>query len=185
MYLGKPLKEVGNDVCGFVYIVYCTHPDEPRRYVGYKLCWSNFGKKTKQKESNWKYYTTSSKFVNDAIKKLGLIYFRFEVIQLFKTRGGVRAAEAKLQWHLDVLTDKHPDDTPKYWNRQIGAVKWIPQETLSEEAIMNHREIERILDEDRETQFEQRKRRADRTERERKEKLQHNARRKFLQGKKQ
>ena len=119
--------------CGFVYLVSCNHPDENRKYIGRKFFYSKFGVKSKQKDSDWRTYKTSSSYVTAAIDKYGESYFTFEILQLFKTRGGVVSGEVEAQWEARVLHSKKPDGTPEYWNRQIGGVKFITAETMSEE----------------------------------------------------
>jgi hypothetical protein len=51
---------------------------------------------------------------------------------LFETKGGLSAGEVKVQWDLDVLTEKYPDGTPVFLNRQIGAIKFIPKEQVND-----------------------------------------------------
>ena len=67
------------------------------------------------------------------VEELGSDKFKYEILQLFETKGGLSAGEVKVQWELDVLTEKYPDGTPVYLNRQIGAIKFIPKEEVNEE----------------------------------------------------
>ena len=67
----------------------------------------------------------------------------YEMIQLFETRGGLSAAECKVQWYLDVLTEKCLLGVPLYLNRQIGAIKFIPKEAITNETKTRLDEIYR------------------------------------------
>ena len=132
VYQGKKFEDP-TGYCGFVYLVSCNHPEETRKYIGRKFFFSKFGVKSKQKESDWRTYKTSSSHVNAALDKYGESYFTFEILQLFQTRGGVVSGEVEAQWEARVLHNKKPDGTPEYWNRQIGGIRFITPETMSEE----------------------------------------------------
>lgn len=132
MYQGRAFDEP-EGYCGFVYLVTCLHPDEARRYIGRKFFFSKFGVKSKQKESDWRTYKTSSSHVTTAINKFGEEYFTFEILQLFKTKGGVVSGEVEAMWDARVLHTKLEDGTPAYWNRQIAGVRFIAKETVSDE----------------------------------------------------
>jgi hypothetical protein len=120
-----------DDYFGFVYLITVTVPDgNPIRYIGKKQ-FHSYKKRKRDKESNWKKYTSSSKHINGLIKEGSKV--SFEIIQLFETRGGLTAAECKVQWYLDVLTEKCSEGVPLYLNRQIGAVKFIPKEEVTDE----------------------------------------------------
>lgn len=132
MYQGK-LFQNPNNKFGFVYLVTCIHPECNKKYIGRKFFYTNFGKKTKQKESDWATYKTSSKYVQEAIKQYGLENFLFEIIQLFDTRAGVVSAEVELQWAARVLHETDSKGERVYWNQAIGNIKFIAKEQLSEE----------------------------------------------------
>jgi hypothetical protein len=117
---------------GFVYLVTCTHPEYQKKYIGRKFFYTNFGKKTKQKESDWATYKTSSKYVKEAIQKYGLEYFTFDIVQLFDTRAGVVSAEVELQWAARVLHAVDELGERIYINQAIGNIKFIAKEQLSE-----------------------------------------------------
>ena len=120
-----------DDYFGFVYMITVSVPEgNPIRYIGKKQ-FHSYKKTKRDKESNWKKYTSSSKHINGLLKEGSKA--TMEIIQLFETRGGLTAAECKVQWYLDVLTEKCPEGVPLYLNRQIGAVKFIPKEAISDE----------------------------------------------------
>jgi phosphoribosyl-ATP pyrophosphohydrolase len=128
LWRGEPFDV--SKYCGFVYIVRCTHPDERRLYIGRKFFHINFGKKRKQKEGPWKKYLTSSANVKDAIKKYGKEYFEFHIVSIYETRAGVVNAEVQLQWHANVLHSEYEEGKNKYWNGNIGAIKFIAKEKV-------------------------------------------------------
>ena len=129
-YCGSPFDP--DEYFGFIYLITCTHPKEPKRYIGRKQ-FHQYRKGKDRVVSNWKTYSSSSKHINKLIKDFGKEYFEFEILQLFETKGGLSAGEVKVQWDLDVLTEKYPDGTPVFLNRQIGAIKFIPKEEVNHE----------------------------------------------------
>lgn len=129
-YYGPPFDP--DEYFGFIYLITCTHPEEPKRYIGRKQ-FHQYRKGKDRVVSNWKTYSSSSKHINKLIEDFGKDYFEFEMLQLFETRGGLSAGEVKVQWELDVLTEKYPDGTPVFLNRQIGAIKFIPKEEVNHE----------------------------------------------------
>ena len=130
LYNGPPFDP--EDYFGFIYMITCSHPDEPKRYIGKKQ-FHMYRKGKERKVSNWKTYKSSSSHINKLISDLGEEYFTYEILQLFETKGGLSAGEVKVQWSLDVLTEKYPDGTPVFLNRQIGAIKFIPKESVDNE----------------------------------------------------
>ncbi len=110
---------------GFVYQI--TNLITQRKYIGKKQ-FHSYRKKKKAKESDWLTYTSSSKELNQDIKNFKKNNFKFEILQVYKTRGGLVYGEANIQHKLDVLTacDLHGDR--EFYNGQIGAIKFIPKE---------------------------------------------------------
>jgi hypothetical protein len=115
---------------GFIYMISCNHPEDPKRYIGRKQ-FHMYRKGKERVASNWKEYSSSSKHINKMISDFGKECFHFEILQLFETKGGLSAGEVKVQWELDVLTEKYQDGTPVFLNRQIGAIKFIPKESVN------------------------------------------------------
>ena len=151
MYQNQLFKNPDNKF-GFVYLVTCTHPEYQKKYIGRKFFYTNFGKKTKQKESDWATYKTSSKYVKEAIQKYGLEYFTFEIVQLFDTRAGVVSAEVELQWAARVLHAVDDSGERIYINQAIGNIKFIAKEQLSEEhkqSIIKSNKTRKISEETR------------------------------------
>jgi hypothetical protein len=150
-YVGDPFDF--DKYFGFIYMIQCTHPDNPTRYIGRKQ-FHMYSKGKDRRVSNWKTYSSSSKHINNLIKELGTEHFTFEMLQLFETRGGLSAGEVKVQWYLDVLTQKYANGNPVFLNRQIGAIKFIPKEEIDDETIAR---LDRVYFTVREEQAESRK----------------------------
>ncbi len=133
-----------DDWFGFIYrIVDLTNG---REYLGKKQFHKHMRKVIKgrknrkriKKESDWKKYTSSSTHLNNAIEDRGKDKFKFIIETLHKTKGSLYYAEVEKQIMENVLKAKLPDNvTPKYYNKQIGAVKFIPPDEVLEEAKMN------------------------------------------------
>jgi hypothetical protein len=119
-----------DDYFGFVYRV--TDLVNNKQYLGRKQFHHHTRKKVKGrknrkrviKEGKWREYTTSSRQINDLIAEHGLDRFKFEIIELCKTKGELSYREAQLQWEEKVLEATFEDGTPKYYNGQIGAIKF-------------------------------------------------------------
>ena len=74
------------DKFGFVYLI--TNLHSGKGYIGckqYKLY-----TKLKERESDWKTYTGSSKWLNEDIKKIGKEHFKFEIIAEYKNKRSLR-----------------------------------------------------------------------------------------------
>jgi|15BtaG_2_1085339.scaffolds.fasta_scaffold01434_3 hypothetical protein len=122
-----------DDYFGFVYLISIRNSDGSyTRYIGKKQ-FHAYVKRKRGKQTKWREYTSSSKHLNDLLERTGGTGTSYEILQLFETRGGLVAGECKVQWYLDVLTEKGDDDVPLYYNRQIGAVKFIPKEAITDE----------------------------------------------------
>jgi len=55
------------------------------------------------------------------------------MVGIYKTRAGVVNAEVELQWYANVLHTEYETDMRAYWNGNIGAIKFISKEKVSEE----------------------------------------------------
>jgi len=125
---------------GFIYRI--VEIDTGREYIGKKQLKSYTKKKVKGrknkksviKESDWKKYTGSSKSLNERIEETGMDNYAFFIESLHDTRGSLVYAEVSKQISEDVLRTISDDGIiPKYYNRQIGGVKFIPAaESISE-----------------------------------------------------
>lgn len=125
---------------GFIYRI--VELDTSRIYIGKKQFWSTTRKKIKNrknrkkivKESKWKSYTGSSTHLNEAIKEKGKDNYAFYIESLHETKGSLFYAEVEKHIMENVLKEKLADGTPKYYNRQVSGVRFIPPETTLNES---------------------------------------------------
>jgi len=113
---------------GFLYEI--TNLETGRQYLGRKQ-YHRYRKRKRIGDNDWHTYTGSSKDLNEDIRRLGRGCFCFRLLRNFLTRGGLVYAEANLLHKRDVLTRRltNVDDSPRhYYNKQIGAIKFIPKE---------------------------------------------------------
>lgn len=114
---------------GFLYCI--TNNKTKQYYIGKKQFFRGGKKRSKTygKEMNWKSYTGSSKHVKEDISKYKKANFKFEMVDIYKTKGGLYYAEAYCQMLSNCMTRKLEDGiTPAFYNRQIAAVRFVPKE---------------------------------------------------------
>ncbi len=127
---------------GFVYRIVDLNTNQ--EYIGKKTFWNTTRKKVKgkknrkiiRKESDWKEYTGSSTRLNEQILEKGKENFKFQIESLHKTKASLSYNEIRKQILEDVLRTRLDDGTPKYYNRQIGSVKYIPPTETEDESKM-------------------------------------------------
>lgn len=133
----KELEPTSNQ--GFVYLI--VNNETTRAYIGKKKYFSITtlpplkGYKRKRKkftEMPWRDYTGSSAELNEDIDKLGKDKFSFIVLEECKTQAELTYTETNLQHTMNVLTDVLMDGTRKYYNKAIGAIKFLPPTIVSE-----------------------------------------------------
>ena len=120
LYKNKILEEAPEGYFGFVYLI--TNLKSGRKYIGRKYFGTTrrvkvAGKKRRKvirKDSNWKDYTGSSKELNEDIKTLGMLQFRFEILILGKTKGQVNYLEENLHHRFHVPSNE------QFYNDCIG-----------------------------------------------------------------
>ena len=110
---------------GFTYLI--TNLTNGRMYVGKKQYWK-YAKRKQQKESDWKVYQSSSKYVKEDIVLHGVKSFEFRILKNYKTRGGLVYGEANTQHKRDVLVKILNKNLRLYYNAQIAGIKFIPKE---------------------------------------------------------
>ena len=104
------------DHFGFVYQI--THKESGKSYIGCKHLYRY--KKTKRTtESDWKYYCSSSKYLQPDIKKFGKRAFSFVILLLWKNKRDLYYDEMKMQVDLDVL------GSDNYYNKNIGGKRFF------------------------------------------------------------
>lgn len=132
-----------NDWFGFIYRI--IEIDTGREYIGKKQFHQHLkkavkgrkNKKSVKKESNWKTYTSSSEALNQAILKKGKDNYIFLIESLHKSKGSLAYEEVRKQVNEDVLRSKLSDQiTPRFFNRNINGVKFIPPDEVSDETRM-------------------------------------------------
>jgi len=120
LYKNKTLEEAPEGYFGFVYLI--TNLKSGRKYIGRKYFGTTrrvkvAGKKRRKvirKDSNWKEYTGSSKELNQDIKTLGMLHFRFEILILGKTKGQVNYLEENIHHRFHVASNS------EFYNDCIG-----------------------------------------------------------------
>lgn len=124
---------------GFVYLILNT--ETTRAYIGKKKYFSCItlpplkGYKRNRKkfsEMKWRDYTGSSAELNEDIEKLGKDKFEFIVLCECVSQAELTYTETKLQFDMNVLTDVLPDNSRKYYNKAIGAIKFLPPKVVAE-----------------------------------------------------
>lgn len=116
---------------GFVYFI--RNKMNGKKYIGKKQYYSYKGTK-RNKESNWKKYTSSSKHLNEDIKNLGMENFEFHILFECDTRGELTYYEANLQHKYDVLLERDLNGERIWYNAQISSIKFIPKIGTKKEA---------------------------------------------------
>ena len=110
LYKGKPIEEAPENEFGFVYLI--TNLKSGKKYIGRKYFGTTRrvkvkGKKRRKiirKDSNWREYTGSSKELNNDIKTLGMLQFRFEILILGRTKGQVNYLEENIHHRFHVAS---------------------------------------------------------------------------------
>ena len=127
---GKEEEFIPNlDKFGFVYLI--TNLKNGKGYIGCKqyLMYSQL----KERESNWKIYTGSSKWLNEDIKKIGKEYFKFEIIAEYKNKRSLRYYELYYQMKFNVLSSTvEGTDEPAYYNSRVGGKFYRPVESYQD-----------------------------------------------------
>jgi hypothetical protein len=121
-------SEMIEDNYGFVYMIINTLSD--MKYIGKKY----FIKRKHEKisESDWKIYRSSCKLLLNDIERSGIENFKFNIIQLYKTKSATDLGEIDLQIYNNVLTSRLSDNSLEYYNRHIGNYLFIKPEYTSE-----------------------------------------------------
>ena len=117
------------DKFGFVYLI--TNLQSGKGYIGckqYKLY-----TKLKERGSDWKTYTGSSKWLNEDIQKIGKEHFKFEIIAEYKNRRSLRYYELYYQMKFNVLSSTiEGTDEPAYYNSRVGGKFYRPVESYQD-----------------------------------------------------
>ena len=118
---------------GFLYCIQNTVTNQ--FYIGKKQ-FRHMGKKSSKhygKEMSWRTYTGSSTHLNADIEKYGHDNFKFSIIDVYKTKGGLYYSEAFVQMLVECMTTYLEDSkTPRWYNRQVAAIRFVTKETPTE-----------------------------------------------------
>lgn len=118
-----------NDHFGFVYQI--THKESGKSYIGCKHLYK-YRKTIRTTESDWKYYCSSSKYLEPDIKKFGKRAFSFVILLLCKNKRDLYYNEMKMQVDLDVL------GSDNYYNKNIGGKRFFrPVESYKQTSGVN------------------------------------------------
>lgn len=115
---------------GFIYFVY--NKINGKKYIGKKQ-YNVYKYGKKHKESDWKKYYSSSKYLKEDIIIYGIDNFYFEILFECKTRGDLTYAESNLQHKNNVLTERDERGERVWYNASIGGIKFIPKPEHSDE----------------------------------------------------
>lgn len=133
---------------GFIY--YVENKLNGKKYIGKKQYFSYRAGK-KHKESDWKTYTSSSKYLNEDIKINGIDNFYFEILFECETRGDLTYAESNLQHKNNVLTERDDHGERVWYNASISAIKFIPKPCHSIETKLKMSKTKKKLLEEEKT----------------------------------
>ena len=106
---------------GFIYLI--TNKVTNKKYIGKKQCLTVLkraplkGKKNKRHktvETDWRVYTSSSRQLNEDIKKQGKDDFTFEILRFCDSKWQLAYEETKIQFEREVLL------TDDYYNGIIN-----------------------------------------------------------------
>lgn len=118
---------------GFIYLVRDNYNE--KFYIG-KKNYKGRGATNKDKESNWKWYTSSSDPLNEAIAKHGKQHFDFFVIEEYRTVSTLAFAES---WSL--LYVESPFNHASWYNVLVNKVSWRCFEPLTAKHKLRLRQI--------------------------------------------
>ena len=127
---GKEEEFIPNlDKFGFVYLI--TNLKNGKGYVGCKqyLMYTRL----KERESNWKTYMGSSKWLLKDIEEVGKEHFKFEIIAEYKNKRSLRYYELYYQMKFNVLSSTFKEtDEPAYYNSRVGGKFYRPVESYQD-----------------------------------------------------
>ena len=117
------------DKFGFVYII--TNLRNGKAYIGCKQ-YIHYTR-LREKESDWKTYAGSSKWLSQDIEERGKKHFKFEVIAEYKNKRSLRYYELYYQMKHNVLTSTlEGTDEPAYYNSRVGGKFYRPVESYQD-----------------------------------------------------
>ena len=134
--LGHWLSKVDVNPSENFGFLYCIQNKVTNQFYWGKKQFFHGGKRksvTYGKEMTWRTYTGSSIHLKADISKYGHDQFKFEIVDVYKTKGGLYYSEAYCQMVSDSMTEYLEDgETPRFYNRQIAAIRFVPKENVTE-----------------------------------------------------
>jgi hypothetical protein len=109
---------------GFIYVI--RDIEAKRLYLGKKQ-YRSMGKETKGKESNWRWYISSSNELVQRVKTNGKHKFEFIAIEQYKTKATLSYAET---WTL--ITQEAPMAGSVWVNHLVNKVSWVVKEPITQ-----------------------------------------------------
>lgn len=134
-----PWNFIASEWIGFIYRI--TNKITGQMYIGKKFTVITTRKKVKNKtrkvkevkESNWKSYQGSSKWLLTDISKYGKENFIFQIEALAESRSNLAWLEIEKLVKENVLREKLPTGEKKYYNGLIPQIRYtIKEETIKE-----------------------------------------------------
>ena len=117
------------DKFGFVYII--TNLRNGKAYIGCKQYL--FYTRLREKESDWRTYTGSSKWLSQDIEERGKKHFKFEVIAEYKNKRSLRYYELYYQMKHNVLAATlEGSEEHAYYNSRVGGKFYRPVESYQD-----------------------------------------------------
>ena len=117
------------DKFGFVYII--TNLRNDKAYIGCKQYM--YYSRVKEKESDWKMYAGSSKWLLKDIEEIGKEHFKFEVIAEYKNRRSLRYYELYYQMKHNVLSATlEGSEEHAYYTSRVGGKFYRPVESYED-----------------------------------------------------
>jgi len=117
------------DKFGFVYII--TNLRNDKAYIGCKQYM--YYSRVKEKESDWKMYAGSSKWLLKDIEEIGKKHFKFEIIAEYKNRRSLRYYELYYQMKYNVLASTmEGSEEHAYYNSRVGGKFYRPVESYED-----------------------------------------------------
>lgn len=108
---------------GFIYLI--RDLVNMRMYIGKKQYYGT-GKANKGTETNWKWYTSSCKALQESIKQNGKENFEFYVLEEYFNRGTLGFAET---WSLMYV--EAPANRDLWYNMLVNKISWAVKENIS------------------------------------------------------
>lgn len=103
-----------NERLGFVYCI--TNQEDGRRYLGRKQFWNRT--KNQWFESDWRFYTGSSRELSKEIDQCGTEHLDFEIVSIFDSKTGISLGEATL-----ILCSGSLLEPERFYNRAAPSVR--------------------------------------------------------------